>query len=159
MNSPVDPAITGRYISQLPLDDPQRQALIQNLEQGDGGLADIHRALGRAVPTPDSTEPGGGALLGSVAARLKLGWGETLERAKALTLDHQGRTCIESTPPIVRTRMVPEPWHTNVLRLSWWRLLHKKNRTVEMPPAQSADRSGWRRVAAVRRATLLVLML
>ncbi|HAW25232.1 glucans biosynthesis glucosyltransferase MdoH [Stutzerimonas xanthomarina] len=159
MNSPVDPAITGRYISQLPLDDPQRQALIQNLEQGDGGLADIHRALGRAVPTPDSTEPGGGALLGSVAARLKLGWGETLERAKALTLDHQGRTCIESTPPIVRTRMVPEPWHTNVLRLSWWRLLHKKNRTVELPPAQSVDRSGWRKVAGVRRATLLVLML
>jgi len=159
MNSPVDPAITGRYISQLPLDDPQRQALIQNLERGDGGLADIHRALGRAVPTPDNTEPGGGALLGSVAARLKLGWGEILERAKALTLDHQGRTCIESTPPIVRTRMVPEPWHTNVLRLSWWRLLHKKNRTVELPPAQSVDRSGWRKVAGVRRATLLVLML
>ncbi|OYW92931.1 MAG: hypothetical protein B7Z23_05645, partial [Pseudomonadales bacterium 32-61-5] len=34
-----------------------------------------------------------------------------------LVQDHQGRTCIQSTPPIVRTRMVPEPWHTSVLQL------------------------------------------
>src|SRR5690606_3369103 len=67
--------------------------------------------------------------------------------------------CIRSTPPIVRTRMVPEPWHTNVLRLSWWRLLRKKNRTVEMPPPVEMDRSGWRRVAGLRRTTLLILML
>ncbi|WP_417780209.1 glucans biosynthesis glucosyltransferase MdoH [Stutzerimonas xanthomarina] len=159
MSNLVEPSNIGRYISQLPLDDPQRQALIQDVEQGNGELADIHRALGRAVPTASEIEPGGGDLLGSVAARLKLGWGETLERAKALTPDHQGRTCIGSTPPIVRTRMVPEPWHTNVLRLSWWRFLRKKNRTVELPPAQSVDRSGWRKVAAYRRATLLILML
>src|SRR5690606_21888758 len=143
------------YISQLPLDDVQRQALLCEVEQGSGGLEDVHRALGRTVPNADSVSSGGD-LLGSVAARLRLGWGETFERARALTRDHQGRVCIRSTPPIVRTRMVPEPWHTNVLRLSWWRLLRKKNRTVELPPAQSVDRSGWRSVAAFRRTTLLV---
>lgn len=158
MSNPVEPSITGRYISQLPLDDVQRQALLSEVEQGSGGLEDVHRALGGTVPNADSVSSGGD-LLGSVAARLKLGWGETFERARALTRDHQGRVCIRSTPPIVRTRMVPEPWHTNVLRLSWWRLLRKKNRTVELPPAQSVDRSGWRRVAAFRRTTLLVLML
>jgi membrane glycosyltransferase len=154
----VEPSITRRYINQLPLDDQQRQALARDVAEGSGGLEDVHRALGRTGRTENGTEPSGGDLLGSVAARLKLGWGETLERAKALTRDHQDRVCITSTPPIVRTRMVPEPWHTNVLELSWWRLLHKKNRTVETPPPL-VDRSGWRKVAAFRRTVLLVLML
>ncbi|MCQ4256798.1 glucans biosynthesis glucosyltransferase MdoH [Pseudomonas stutzeri] len=158
MSNSVEPSITGRYISQLPLDDEQRQALSQRVAQGDGGLEDVHRALGRSVSGSSDAEPSGGDLLGSVAARLQLGWGETLERAKALVRDHQDRVCINSTPPIVRTRMVPEPWHTNVLRLSWWRFLRKKNRTVELPPPV-VDRSGWRQVAAFRRTTLLVLML
>ncbi|WP_415844451.1 glucans biosynthesis glucosyltransferase MdoH [Stutzerimonas zhaodongensis] len=158
MSNPVEPSITGRYISQLPLDEQQRQALSHEVEQGGGGLEDVHRALGRSVSGNADAAPSGGDLLGSVAARLRLGWGETLERARALGRDHQNRICINSTPPIVRTRMVPEPWHTNVLRLSWWRLLRKKNRTVELP-APIVDRSGWRKVAAFRRTTLLVLML
>ncbi|MCQ2031075.1 glucans biosynthesis glucosyltransferase MdoH [Stutzerimonas zhaodongensis] len=158
MSNPVEPSITGRYISQLPLDEQQRQALSHEVEQGGGGLEDVHRALGRSVSGNADAAPSGGDLLGSVAARLRLGWGETLERARALGRDHQNRICINSTPPIVRTRMVPEPWHTNVLRLSWWRLLRKKNRTVELP-APIVDRSGWRKVAAFRRTTLLLLML
>lgn len=158
MSNPVEPSITGRYINQLPLDDEQREALGQEVAQGGGGLEDVHRALGRRVSGDVDAKPSGGDLLGSVAARLTLGWGDTLQRANALARDHQDRICITSTPPIVRTRMVPEPWHTNVLRLSWWRFLRKKNRTVELPPPV-VDRSGWRKVAAFRRSTLLVLML
>lgn len=158
MSNPLEPSITGRYIDQLPLDDEQRGALCQEVAQGDGGLEDVHRALGRRVSGDVYAKPSGGDLLGSVAARLTLGWGETLQRANALARDHQDRVCITSTPPIVRTRMVPEPWHTNVLQLSWWRFLRKKNRTVELPPPV-VDRSGWRKVAAFRRSTLLILML
>lgn len=158
MSNPLEPSITGRYIDQLPLDDEQRGALCQEVAQGDGGLEDVHRALGRRVSGDVYAKPSGGDLLGSVAARLTLGWGETLQHANALARDHQDRVCITSTPPIVRTRMVPEPWHTNVLQLSWWRFLRKKNRTVELPPPV-VDRSGWRKVAAFRRSTLLILML
>ena len=158
MSNPLEPSITGRYIDQLPLDAEQRGALCQEVAQGDGGLENVHRALGRRVSCDVYAKPSGGDLLGSVAARLTLGWGETLQRANALARDHQDRVCITSTPPIVRTRMVPEPWHTNVLQLSWWRFLRKKNRTVELPPPV-VDRSGWRKVAAFRRSTLLILML
>ncbi len=145
------------YLAELPLDAGQRQTLGEQVEQQGGELVDVHRALaqGTAKGTASPSDP-----LGSVAARLKLAWGELFERGGVLTEDHQGRTCIQSTPPIVRTRMVPEPWHTSVLRLSWWRLLFKKNRTVEQPDApHPLDRSGWRRVAAYRRAALLCLML
>ena len=159
MNSPVEQPITGRYIEQLPLNAEQRETLAREVEQEGGELDDLHRVLARSVPTADNGEPSAGSLLGSVAARLKLGWGETLERGRAHSRDHQGRVCIQSTPPIVRTRMVPEPWHTNVLRLSWWRLLRKKNRTVDVPTSLAIDRSGWRKVAGLRRTTLLILML
>ncbi|WP_313285080.1 glucans biosynthesis glucosyltransferase MdoH, partial [Stutzerimonas kunmingensis] len=145
------------YLAELPLDAGQRQTLGEQVEQQGGELADVHRALaqGTAKGTASPSDP-----LGSVAARLRLAWGDLFERGGVLAEDHQGRTCIQSTPPIVRTRMVPEPWHTSVLRLSWWRLLFKKNRTVEQPDApHPLDRSGWRRVAAYRRAALLCLML
>src|SRR5690606_26043946 len=145
------------YLAELPLDAGRRQTLGEQVEQQGGELADVHRTLaqGAAKGTVSPSDP-----LGSVAARLKLAWGELFERGGVLTEDHQGRTCIQSTPPIVRTRMVPEPWHTSVLRLSWWRLLFKKNRTVEQPDTpHPLDRSGWRRVAAYRRAALLCLML
>ena len=158
MNNPVESSLTDDYVGQLPIDAEQRQALTQEIEQAGGELPAVHRALAHSGPT-DGAESEGNEFLASVAARLKLGWGDTLERAKALASDHQGRICIRSTPPIVRTRMVPEPWHTNILRLSWWRFLRKKNRTVDMPPPQLVDRSGWRKMAAFRRTTLLVLML
>jgi len=157
MTEHAQQSLGQQYLAELPLDAGQRQTLGEQVDQQGGELADVHRALAQGTPkgTASPSDP-----LGSVAARLKLAWGELSERGGVLTEDHQGRTCIQSTPPIVRTRMVPEPWHTSVLRLSWWRLLFKKNRTVEQPDApHPLDRSGWRRVAAYRRAALLCLML
>ncbi len=157
MTEHAQQSLAQQYLAELPLDAEQRQALAGQMDRQKGKLADAHRAL--AQGTSDGNESPSDPL-GSVAARLKLAWGDLFERGGVLTKDHQGRTCIQSTPPIVRTRMVPEPWHTSVLRLSWWRLLFKKNRTVEQPNApQPIDRSGWRRVAAYRRAALLILML
>jgi len=157
MTEHAQQSLAQQYLAELPLDAEQRQALAEQMDRQRGELADAHRAL--AQGTSDGNESPSDPL-GSVAARLKLAWGDLFERGGVLTKDHQGRTCIQSTPPIVRTRMVPEPWHTSVLRLSWWRLLFKKNRTVEQPNApQPIDRSGWRRVAAYRRAALLILML
>ncbi len=159
MNNPALPPLVEPYIDRLPLADDERQALAREVAHEGGGLEELHRVLARRVPDIGDGVPPTAGLLGSVAARLRLGWGETLERARTLARDHQGHVCIRSTPPIVRTRMVPEPWHTNVLRLSWWRLLRRKNRTVDMPPTAAMDRSGWRRVASLRRTTLLLLML
>ncbi|MHB0852643.1 glucans biosynthesis glucosyltransferase MdoH [Stutzerimonas nitrititolerans] len=157
MTEHAQQSLGQQYLAELPLDAGQRQTLGEQVDQQGGELADVHRVLAQGTPT------GAGSTdhpLGSVAVRLRLAWGDLFERGGVLAEDHQGRTCIQSTPPIVRTRMVPEPWHTSVLRLSWWRLLFKKNRTVEQPDApHPLDRSGWRRVAAYRRAALLCLML
>ena len=48
-------------------------------------------------------------LLDSVVTRLRMGWGDLFDRAGIIREDHQGRPYLQSTPPIVRTRMVPEP--------------------------------------------------
>ncbi|KGK83639.1 glucosyltransferase MdoH [Stutzerimonas degradans] len=158
MNNLASASLGGHYLDQLPLADAERQALADEVAREGGTLDDLHRVLAQQTPdTAPGVPPSAGAL-GSVAARLKLGWGDTFERGRALMRDHQARVCIRSTPPIVRTRMVPEPWHTNVLRLSWWRLLRKKNRAVEVPPPVERD-SRWRQVVALRRTLLLTLML
>ncbi|MGA6098907.1 glucans biosynthesis glucosyltransferase MdoH [Stutzerimonas marianensis] len=153
MSNVAAPAVIDGYLERMPLTAEQRRTLAAAVDQTGGGLDDLHRCLAG----DEGREGAGDAFMSSVAARLRLGWHDTLERAGALGRDHQGRVCIRSTPPIVRTRMVPEPWHTNILRLSWWRLLRRKNRTVSAPPV--VERTGWRRVAAVRRTVLLLLML
>nr|MBF0682203.1 glycosyltransferase [Pseudomonas sp.] len=162
MTDTAQQSVARRYLAELPLGAEQQQALGDQAQEQGGELIDAHRALAQSIQGDTPADGGSHArgLLNSVAARLQLGWGDTFERGRVLTEDHQGRTCVQSTPPIVRTRMVPEPWHTSVLQLSWWRLLFKKNREVELPslPA-SIDRSGWRKVAHYRRAALLILML
>ncbi|EPN44889.1 glucosyltransferase MdoH, partial [Pseudomonas syringae pv. actinidiae ICMP 19096] len=32
-----------------------------------------------------------------------------------LGVDASGRLCLKATPPIRRTKVVPEPWRTNIL--------------------------------------------
>ena len=159
MTEPVQQSIARRYLAELPLNAEQREALGDQADQQGGDLAGAHRVLAKGDAAAEDGFHSHG-LLSSVAARLQLGWGDLFARSGVLTEDHQGRTCVQSTPPIVRTRMVPEPWHTSVLQLSWWRLLLKKNRTVEQPrlPA-SIDGSAWRKVAGYRRTALLILML
>src|SRR5690606_41781460 len=71
----------------------------------------------------------------------------------------QGRPTIASPPPIKRTRMVPEPWQTNILQRGWRRL--KGEKPAPRPRTRESEdfaEERWRHVAAVRRAALLVLM-
>ncbi|NWE37333.1 glucan biosynthesis glucosyltransferase H, partial [Pseudomonas gingeri] len=95
----------------------------------------------------------------SVGARLTLNTAEELQDAEMLALDASGRVCLKATPPIRRTKVVPEPWRTNILVRGWRRLTGRTN-----PPAPPKDErvlpaARWRTVGSIRRYILLVLML
>ncbi|MGE8295470.1 MAG: glucans biosynthesis glucosyltransferase MdoH [Pseudomonas sp.] len=159
MNNALDATQIRDYLGELPLDPEQQQALAQRLQEEGGDLAALHRALqerqcNAAGPLEATRE-----MLDSVPARLALGWPDALERGCRMVLDHQGRPAIESTPPIKRTRMVPEPWQTNILQRGWRRL--KGEKPAPRPRTRESEdfaEERWRHVAAVRRAALLVLM-
>ncbi|MBO5392736.1 MAG: glucans biosynthesis glucosyltransferase MdoH, partial [Pseudomonas sp.] len=70
-----------------------------------------------------------------------------------------GRVMLKATPPIRRTKVVPEPWRTNILVRGWRRLTGRSN-----PPKPEIDervlpKARWRTVGSIRRYILLVLML
>ena len=95
----------------------------------------------------------------SVGRRLTLSTAEELEEAEMLAVDASGRVCLKATPPIRRTKVVPEPWRTNILVRGWRRLTGRTN-----PPAPPKDENvlpaaRWRTVGSIRRYILLVLML
>ena len=95
----------------------------------------------------------------SVGKRLTLSTAEELQEAEMLVLDASGRVCLKATPPIRRTKVVPEPWRTNILVRGWRRLTGRTN-----PPAPPKDErvlpaARWRTVGSIRRYILLVLML
>ncbi len=148
--------LTQSYCDGLALNEAEDPARYRQAAE-QGGLFALHDELSAETATPRSPSR---RLLDSVVARLRLGWGDLFDRAGVIAEDHQGRVYVQSTPPIVRTRMVPEPWHTNILRRGWRRLLGRAipRRKVE-PSPQPLDEARWRRVAALRRAALLVLML
>jgi len=160
MNNSLDASQIQDYLGELPLDPEQQQALAHRLEQEGGDLATLHRALheddlAAAEPQEETRE-----MLDSVPARLALGWPDALERGCRIVQDHQGRPVIDSTPPIKRTRMVPEPWQTNILDRGWRRL--KGEKPAPRPRTRESEdfaEERWRHVAAVRRTALLVLMI
>jgi membrane glycosyltransferase len=160
MNNTLDPTQIQEYLGELPLDHERQQALAHRLEEEGGDLATLHRALHEeglvaAEPLEETRE-----MLDSVPARLALGWPDALERGCRIVQDHQGRPTIDSTPPIRRTRMVPEPWQTNILDRGWRRL--KGEKPAPRPRTRESEdfaEERWRHVAAVRRAALLVLMI
>jgi membrane glycosyltransferase len=160
MNNGLDATPIQDYLDVLPLDQERKQALAHRLEEEGGDLATLHRALQeqerKAAEPLEETR----VLLDSVPARLALGWPDALERGCRIVRDHQGRPTIESTPPIRRTRMVPEPWQTNILDRGWRRL--KGEKPAPRPRTRESEdfaEERWRHVAAVRRAALLVLMI
>ena len=51
-----------------------------------------------------------------------------------LALDSSGRVCLKATPPIRRTKVVPEPWRTTILVRGWRRLTGRTN-----PPKPPKD--------------------
>ncbi|HKA40083.1 MAG TPA: glucans biosynthesis glucosyltransferase MdoH [Burkholderiales bacterium] len=75
-----------------------------------------------------------------------------------ITLDRHGQPRIATTPPLNRTPMAPRPWPRGALG----RLLAPQARKRDTPPhsAESPDPRGrWHRVAALRRAGLVSLVL
>ncbi|XLX39225.1 glucans biosynthesis glucosyltransferase MdoH [Ectopseudomonas mendocina] len=160
MNNSLDATQIQDYLGELPLDHERRQALAHRLEEQGCDFATLHRALheddlAAAEPQDETRE-----MLESVPARLALGWPDALERGCRIVQDHQGRPTIDSTPPIKRTRMVPEPWQTNILQRGWRRL--KGEKPAPRPRTRESEdfaEARWRHVAAVRRAALLVLMI
>ncbi|MGG2396657.1 glucans biosynthesis glucosyltransferase MdoH [Pseudomonas sp. SH1-B] len=159
MNNSLDDTLIQDYLEELPLDQQRQQDLAHRLEEG-GDLATLHRALQTPEASATESYEETRELLESVPARLEMGWPDALERGCRIVDDHQGRPTIESTPPIKRTRIVPEPWQTNILDRGWRRL--KGEKPAPRPRTRETEdftEARWRHVASMRRAALLVLML
>jgi len=148
-NSQVRPETLAEYLAHLPMTDEQRAELA-----GCQSFSELHQRLSSA--TFDAPAD---AAQASVGRRLTLSTAEELEDAEMLALDASGRVCLKATPPIRRTKVVPEPWRTNILVRGWRRLTGRTN-----PPAPPKDErvlpaARWRTVGSIRRYILLVLML
>lgn len=148
-NSQVQPETLAEYLAHLPMTDEQRAELA-----GCGSFSELHKRL-----SSSTFDAPADAAQASVGARLTLNTAEELQDAEMLVLDASGRVCLKATPPIRRTKVVPEPWRTNILVRGWRRLTGRTN-----PPAPPKDErvlpaARWRTVGSIRRYILLVLML
>jgi membrane glycosyltransferase len=85
-------------------------------------FAELHERLSAQTVT-DSAE----AAQASVGRRLTLTTADELQDAEMLSVDASGRVVLKATPPIRRTKVVPEPWRTNILHRGWRRLTGKTN--------------------------------
>ncbi|WP_110950902.1 glucans biosynthesis glucosyltransferase MdoH [Pseudomonas bohemica] len=139
------------YLAHLPMSDEQRAELASCTS-----FAELHERLS-AQTVADSAE----AAQASVGRRLTLTTADELHEAEMLSVDASGRVTLKATPPIRRTKVVPEPWRTNILHRGWRRMTGKKN-----PPKPAKDdlprdlpKSRWRTVGSIRRYILLILML
>ncbi|WP_024645011.1 glucans biosynthesis glucosyltransferase MdoH [Pseudomonas syringae] len=150
-NSLPVPVSLNEYLAHLPMSDEQRAELA-----GCKTFAELHERLS-AQPAVDPAE----AAQASVGRRLLLSTADELQDAEMLDVDASGRLRLKATPPIHRTKVVPEPWRTNILVRGWRRLTGKKN-----PPKpdhsdlpRDLPKSRWRTVGSIRRYILLILML
>jgi len=146
------PSATARanltdYLAELPLPADERQALAHAED-----FADLHRQLS-GLPAQTADE----AVCHSTARRLSLGAGASLAEAGILGVDAAGRTCIHAAPPVRRTRVIPEPWRTNILVRAWRKLTGRKS--PPPPPRPQLQAARWRRVGSLRRMILVLLML
>ncbi|MBA1204871.1 glucans biosynthesis glucosyltransferase MdoH [Pseudomonas capeferrum] len=146
-NSSVKPESLGEYLAHLPLSDEQRAELADCSSFGE-----LHQRLS-AQPAATSTE----AVQASVGSRLTMGTAAELEEAEMLGVDGEGRLSLKIAPPIQRTRVIPEPWRTNVLVRIWRQLTGRTN--VPPPPERELPSARWRWVGSMRRYILLALML
>ncbi|MFJ3482717.1 glucans biosynthesis glucosyltransferase MdoH [Pseudomonas sp. NPDC090202] len=150
-NSHAVPESLGEYLAHLPMSDEQRAELASCTS-----FAELHERLS-AKTVDDPAE----AAQASVERRLTLTTADELREAEMLTVDASGRVCLKAAPPIRRTKVVPEPWRTNILHRAWRRMTGKTN-----PPPPTHDdlprdlpKSRWRTVGSIRRYILLLLML
>src|SRR5690606_23931412 len=146
-NSQVQPETLSEYLAHLPMTDQQRAELA-----GCKSFSELHERLSSSTfdaPTE--------AAQASVGTRLTLSTAEELQDAEMLALDASGRVCLKATPPIRRTKVVPEPWRTNILVRGWRRLTGRTNPVEPVP--DRLPKARWRTVGSTRRYILLILML
>ncbi|MDZ3994144.1 glucans biosynthesis glucosyltransferase MdoH [Pseudomonas sp. Teo4] len=146
-NSSARPESLGEYLAHLPLSDEQRAELASC-----SSFSELHQRLA-ANPAADSAE----AVQASVGPRLTVGSAAELEDAEMLGVDGSGRLCLKIAPPIKRTKVVPEPWRTNVLIRMWRRMTGRTN--APQPPKRELPPARWRTVGSIRRYILLALMI
>ena len=135
------------YLDSLPLSATEREALADCRD-----FSELHSRLG-GVQTAETED----AVHKSAARRIELGAGESLQDTGLLSLDSAGRPVLRATPPLNRTKMTPEPWHTNLLSRGLRSLFGKRN--PPRPPKRELEPARWRRVGSLRRHVLLLLML
>ncbi len=130
----------GEYLAHLPLSDEQRAELASC-----ASFSELHQRLSAQ---PDARE----AVQASVGSRLTVGSAAELEEAEMLGVDAGagGRLSLKIAPPIKRTRVLPEPWRTNVLVRIWRRLTGRSNPAAAMP--RSRPSASCRRHAGVGSA-------
>ncbi|MFJ4372796.1 glucans biosynthesis glucosyltransferase MdoH [Pseudomonas japonica] len=144
-NSCARPESLAEYLAHLPLSDEQRAELASC-----SSFSELHQRL--------SAQPGATAepAQGSVGGRLNLLSATDMEEAEMLGLDASGRVCLKATPPIRRTRVIPEPWRTNILIRAWRRMTGRTN--APAPEKRELPAARWRWVGSMRRYILLALM-
>ncbi|MHC6227807.1 glucans biosynthesis glucosyltransferase MdoH [Pseudomonas sp. X10] len=146
-NSSARPESLGEYLAHLPLSDEQRAELARC-----SSFSELHQRLS-AQPASNPAE----AVQASVGSRLTLGTAAELEDAEMLGVDAGGRLSLKIAPPIQRTRVIPEPWRTNILIRGWRRLTGRTN--APAPVKRELPKARWRWVGSLRRYILLALML
>ncbi|MFO1871628.1 glucans biosynthesis glucosyltransferase MdoH [Pseudomonas aeruginosa] len=149
MNNPsTTKAPLADYLAHLPLAEEERERLGES-----ASFSELHARLAGAEGA--AADAGGDPALASVRARLQLGTPE-LDDAEMFGVDAQGRTFLKISPPIRRTKVIPEPWRTNILVRGWRRLTGRSN---PPKPKRALPRARWQRVGSLRRFILLLLML
>ena len=146
-NSSARPESLGEYLAHLPLSDEQRAELASC-----NSFSELHQRLSAQPGSTDAE-----SVQGSVGSRLNLLTATDMEEAEMLGLDASGRVCLKATPPIRRTRVVPEPWRTNILIRGWRRLTGRTN--APAPEKRELPAARWRWVGSMRRYILLALMI
>ncbi|MEE1924208.1 glucans biosynthesis glucosyltransferase MdoH [Pseudomonas sp. 148P] len=145
-NSCARPESLAEYLAHLPLSDEQRAELADC-----SSFSELHQRL--SAQSGAAAEPA----QGSVGGRLNLLSATDMEEAEMLGLDASGRVCLKATPPIRRTRVIPEPWRTNILIRAWRRMTGRTN--APAPEKRELPAARWRWVGSMRRYILLALMI
>lgn len=148
MSKPAErPETLNEYLAHLPLSEAQRAELSQCTS-----FTELHQRLSRSEATGEDPQV-------SVGPRLTLDSAAEFEAHEMLSLDGAGRVRLKATPVIHRTRMVPEPWRTNVIARGWRRLLGKSPKPEPTSDKRDLPKARWRTVGSIRRYILLLLML
>ncbi|MFF7707533.1 glucans biosynthesis glucosyltransferase MdoH [Pseudomonas sp. NPDC007930] len=146
-NPQQQPESISEYLAHLPLSEQQRAELSRC-----GSFAELHERLAEK-PSAD------GNAQASVGPRLTVGSAADLHEQEMLVLDPAGRVKLKATPPINRTRVVPEPWKTNLVTRGWRRLTGKPQTPQPTSDKRDLPKARWRMVGSLRRYILLILMI